>query len=260
MDEVLAVGDAEFQKKCLGKMGERRAHKGRTVLFVSHNMQAIQSLCDRSILLDEGRIVAEGSTREVVDQYLARTSSATGSKHWDERNAPGDAAVRLKAMRVNSADDRRPGIVTSKDDCFVELEFVADTNNPGLCVGFDLVSAEGTTLFRSYQTDASPDRWPPVKRGRNLWRCMIPKGLLNAGTYSLSPRIGIHNVQWIVHLDDVVQFEVVLDHGDSPLWNSLTGSNRPGFIAPILEWKACAEEGPWANGPRLQPGGRTELS
>jgi len=246
VDEVLAVGDAEFQKRCLGKMRNVARSEGRTVLFVSHNMQAIQSLCDRSVLLDQGRVVAEGPPRQVVDQYLARTSSHTGTRHWNEGEAPGDAAIRLKGIRVSSSRDGRPGIVASKDDCFVELEFIADTTNPGLCVGFDLANAEGTTVFRSYQTDSSPDRWPTLKRGDNRWRCTIPKGLLNAGTYSLSPRIGIHNVQWIVNLDDVLQFEVLLDHGDSPLWNALTESNRPGLIAPILAWEACADEGPRA--------------
>ena len=244
VDEVLAVGDAEFQRRCLGKMENVARTHGRTVLFVSHNMQAVQSLCDRSILLDEGRLVAEGPTPQVVDQYLARTRSATGSKRWDEEAAPGDAAVTLRGIRVTSGGER-PDIVTSKEDCFVELEFAAHTTNPGLCVGFDLANADGTTVFRSYQTDAFPARWPAVKAGHNHWRCIIPKGLLNAGTYSLSPRIGIHNVQWIVHLDDVLRFEVLLDHGQSPLWNSLTGGNRPGLIAPILAWEARDEQGRW---------------
>jgi hypothetical protein len=77
-----------------------------------------------------------------------------------------------------------------------------------------------------------------VKQGQNVWRCRIPGGLLNGGIYHVCPRIGVHNLYWIVYLDSVVQFEVVLGHGISPLWNSLDRRSRPGTIAPILQWQA----------------------
>jgi hypothetical protein len=111
----------------------------------------------------------------------------------------------------------------------------------GLCVGFDVVTAEAVTVLRSYQTDLPEHDWPRISTGRNTWRCRIPAGLLNAGSYYLCPKIGVHNVYWIANLDSVVQFEIQLDHGVSPFWNSLNASSRPGVVAPILPWEAVAE-------------------
>jgi lipopolysaccharide transport system ATP-binding protein len=242
VDEVLAVGDAEFQKKCLGKMHDVAEQKGRTVLFVSHNMQAVQSLCGRAILIEAGRIAAQGPTQGVVAQYLAQSSSSTGQICWDEATAPGNDEFKLLGVRAFDEDGAEPGSAFSKSNLIVEFDFVARTTNPGLCVGFDLNNSEGVTLLRTYQTDQAPLRWPPIKAGRGRLRCTIPKGLLNAGVYFLCPRIGIHNVQWIVNLDPVIQIEVTRDHAQSPLWNSLTGSSRPGLIAPILLWTTVADD------------------
>ena len=93
-------------------------------------------------------------------------------------------------------------------------------------------------MARSYQTDQAPEAWPSLKIGSNRWVCSIPAGLLNAGVYSVAPRIGVHNAYWIVHREDGLQFEVVLTHGVSPYWAGLTSHTRPGVTAPILLWVA----------------------
>ncbi len=236
VDEVLAVGDSEFQKKCLGKMRSVATNEGRTVLFVSHNMQAVQSLCTDAILMARGRFVKQGGTSEVVNQYLAQSCSSTGERIWTESDAPGNTELKLMAVRVLSHGRPVVGTASSKNNLFVEFDFVAKTKNPGLCVGFDLTNSEGTVVLRSYQTDQAREQWPLVQPGHNRWRCLVPKGLLNTGAYFVCPRIGIHNVHWIVNLDSVLEFEILLDHGISPLWNSLSGSSRPGLVAPILCW------------------------
>lgn len=235
IDEVLAVGDAEFQKKCLGKMGEVSEH-GRTVLFVSHNLQAIQSLCRTSYQLEAGRIANQGESQTVVARYLSSTSQISGELRWPIGEAPGTEEVKLLALSVTTKSGGSSGIYSSKDDICVEMEFVASTTNPALCVGFDLVTGEGVMVARTYQTDMLSQNWPRVRVGQNKWRCVIPKGLLNAGLFYVCPKIGIHCQYWIVNLDPTVQFEVVLDHGDSPFWNVLDKTTRPGIIAPILEW------------------------
>jgi lipopolysaccharide transport system ATP-binding protein len=237
VDEVLAVGDAEFQKKCLGKMGDV-ARGGRTILFVSHNMQAIQSLCTTAIQFDTGCLRATGEPRTVVVQYLACLDRVTSEMTWSEEAAPGDHTVKLLGTKVWSPSLRAGGVCSSREDIHVELQFVASSSPAGLCVGFDLINSEGVVVARTYQTDLPPERWPHVHIGKNRWRCTIPRGLLNAGAYYLCPRIGIHNMYWIVHLDPVVRFEVVLDHGVSPFWNVLDARSRPGIIAPILEWES----------------------
>ena len=123
----------------------------------------------------------------------------------------------------------------------MEIAFDAASVPAGLCVGFDMVTPEAVTVLRSYQTDLPEQEWPETVPGRNTWLCRIPPGLLNAGTYYLCPKIGVHNVYWIANLDSVVQFEIQLDHGVSPFWNSLNASNRPGVVAPILPWEILPE-------------------
>jgi lipopolysaccharide transport system ATP-binding protein len=240
VDEVLAVGDADFQKKSLGKMHSVATKESRTVLFVTHNLQAVQSLCDRAILLDSGAIVTQGLSRSVVTQYLARSRAFDGERVWNRDAAPGNERFALMAVRVLSSEGEPSGALNSDDDVYVELEFLAQANSKSLCVGFDLTNSEGVTVLRTYQTDLPPDHWPSIHIGRNRWRCRIPKGLLNGGDFLLSPRISIHNVSWIVHEDAVLQFRINLRHGVSPFWNSLTEANRPGLVAPILDWKPAA--------------------
>jgi lipopolysaccharide transport system ATP-binding protein len=239
VDEVLAVGDAEFQKKSLGKMHSVAVEENRTVLFVSHNLQAVQSLCDRAILFDSGAITMEGAPRSVIGKYLAQAQSSNGEKEWSQETAPGNENLLLMAVRVLSSDGKPSATVDSDHDVHVEIDFLARKVNASTCIGFDLTNSESVTVLRTYQTDLSPERWPPIQLGRNRWRCTIPKGSLNGGNFLVSPRIGIHNVSWIVHEDAVLQFRVNLRHGVSPLWNSSTEASRPGLVAPILEWNTA---------------------
>ncbi|MDX2212482.1 MAG: polysaccharide ABC transporter ATP-binding protein [Oculatellaceae cyanobacterium bins.114] len=237
VDEVLAVGDTAFQQKCIGKM-EQVGRQGRTVLFVSHNMQAIQSLCGKAVLMEAGQVACQGEVQTVVSHYLTSISKIGSEIRWTISQAPGNEEIKLLAIRVRSEDGNSYGVYSSKQHLFIELEFIATINSPALCIGFDLLSQDGVTLFRSYQTDVSPDCLLQINIGQNSWRCTIPASLLNGGIYYLCPRIGRHNMYWIVNLDPVIQFEIILDHGISPLWNSLNGRTRKGMIAPILKWSS----------------------
>jgi lipopolysaccharide transport system ATP-binding protein len=236
IDEVLAVGDASFQKKSLGKIHSVAARENRTVLFVSHNLQAVQSLCDRAILLDSGTVEMHGASRAVVAHYLRHAQSAGGERVWPEHAAPGNDALSLLAMRILCESGEPMRAVDTDKHFFVELEFMARRLDKSLCVGFDLANSDGATVLRTYQTDSREERWPSIRVGRNRWRCKIPGGLLNGGNYLVNPRISIHNVAWIVHEDAILEFRVNLSHGVSPLWSSISEANRPGSIAPILDW------------------------
>jgi lipopolysaccharide transport system ATP-binding protein len=236
VDEVLAVGDAEFQKKCLGKMEEVAREGARTVVFVSHNMQAVKALCTRTARFQHGRLIEYGATDEIVRGYLAAASSMTSS--WEAQDVPvvGNDEFRLHSVAVTDAHGSK-GTFLSSNDLTVTMVFWMSGPLPGLCVGFDLVTSDGTAVLRSYQTDQPEANWPEQSLGTQSWSCRIPAGLLNGGTYYLSPRVGIHNVQWLVALEAVLQIEVILDHGVSPMWNSLSGKARPGIIAPIFDWR-----------------------
>jgi lipopolysaccharide transport system ATP-binding protein len=240
IDEVLAVGDAEFQQKSLGKIGDV-TQEGRTVLFVSHNMQALKALCESSVLLEQGRIIFMGKTLDAIDRYLPSTYIRLRESVWSEESAPGNEQFRLLAVRVTSANRQSEGLFLSSNDIIVEIDFKVATIYPALCVGFDLLDQVGAVLLRSYQTDLPIEDWPKLQIGRNRWTCTIPAGMLNSNIYEICPRIGLHNLNWIVKMESVLQFEVIVDHGVSPFWNGLNGRNRPGLVAPILNWN---EENP----------------
>ncbi len=235
VDEVLAVGDAEFQKKCLGKMGEV-GRGGRTVLFVSHNTRAIESLCSAAIQIQAGRLVRKGESAEVVAAYMSEAGKLTSSREWEPSDAPGNSELRLLAIRADSTGNYGSGRFSSAEDIVIDVEFEAKTVHPALCVGFDLLSADGVCVLRSYQTDQPHSQWPAIRVGHNCLSCRIPRELLNGGAYYLCPRIGRHNIDWIVNSDAVLKFEIVLAHGVSPLWNTYGARNGPGMIAPVLDW------------------------
>lgn len=233
VDEVLAVGDAEFQQKSLGKMRKVVSEGGRTVLFVSHNLQAVQSLCDRGILLDHGKIVAQGTAHEVVAEYLRFGGGLTGAKTWPIEEAPGDDQLTLLSLSALNCAGQPSHMHQTNDPIRIEFEFMTTREIPNLCVGFDISNSEGVAVFRTYQSDCAPSDWPKIKVGRNKLSCVIPAGLLNAGEFYINPRISIHKTKWIVQEDAVLRLETYMSHGVSPLWDV-----RPGVIAPIIQWVA----------------------
>jgi lipopolysaccharide transport system ATP-binding protein len=232
VDEVLAVGDAEFQKRCLARMSEV-AQDGRTVLFVSHNMQAARRLCDRAILLEKGRLVADGDVETIARDYLAAVaSSGSGRRRWDDpEERPGDEACRLVEVAVADEQGDAAGAFFSSRPICLNLELELESVHPALNINFDLLTPDGVLVFHSSFRDG--DRPPELAPGRNLLRCRIPPGLLNSGRYVVTLRISLHHVRWIVHEEGIVDFDVLADHGSSLF---LSASTRPGVIAPVLEW------------------------
>jgi lipopolysaccharide transport system ATP-binding protein len=240
VDEVLAVGDAEFQKRCLGRMGEV-ARDGRTVLFVSHNMQAVRRLCERAVLLEQGTKVMEGRLEDVVHRYLAGVESTdTGRRSWaDPVERPGDARCRLVEVRVTDDEGAPAGSFGSSRPIQVALEFDLAHLDSAFIVAFDLVSSDGAVVFRASHTDADDLVRPALRLGRNALTCTIPSGLLNTGHYAINIRFSEHMTRWVVHEDGVLGFDVIADHGESLFLNA---QGRPGVIAPILGWQSAEPE------------------
>jgi lipopolysaccharide transport system ATP-binding protein len=240
VDEVLAVGDAEFQKKCLGRMAEV-TREGRTILFVSHNMQIVRRLCQRAILLEEGRMVAEGDVESVVRGYLASIDPEdAGRRRWDEE-ALGDEACRVVEARVTDANDEPQTTFFSSKPIYVTLELELETVHPALNIGLDVATVDGIVVFHSSFRDMPAAQMPQLVAGRNVLRCEIPAELLNSGRYVVNLRIGLHAVRWIVYADAVLHFDVLADHGDSLF---LVGVARPGVVAPNVVWEAVEPAAP----------------
>ena len=237
VDEVLAVGDIAFQEKCLGKMGEV-ARSGRTVLFVSHNMAAIGALCTCGLLLEQGAVVCSGPAREVVSDYLSRGPAKQAFVEWDETDAPGNEGVRLREVAVFSSGAAAGDLVSDKP-AVVRMVLDMEEVLPGLIIGFDLVSPGGDVLLRSCQTDGPLNLWPPLTVGRNILECTIPADFFNDTTFSLFPKAFIKDTRWIFSPPAVLKFGVRRLHGESPYWMRMSKNEKPGLVAPILEWKKC---------------------
>jgi lipopolysaccharide transport system ATP-binding protein len=198
-------------------------------------MHAIRSLCDSAIQIDAGRIVNAGAADEVVTDYLSRHADTGASIVWEQGRGPGDEEVRLVCVEVLHGSGKIAPLVTSTEPFSLRMELDITRLHEALCIGFDLIAPDGAVVLRTYQTDASPDRWPQLHVGRNSIACTIPAGLLNDGRYYVMPRVGLYCVRWIVPGETVVAFEVRRDPGASPY----AVTSRPGTVAPILDWRTA---------------------
>lgn len=228
VDEVLAVGDVAFQRKCLGKMGNV-ASEGRTVLFVSHNMGTIARLCERGIWLDDGRVRAEGEMEHVIRQYLGVATGETAEFLVDDPSeAPGDDVARLRAVRVKNSQGNVATYLDARHPIYVEIEYVTLRATRGLRTSFRLLSSDGTILFTGHEDDGdnlAVER-PP---GTFTSRCEIPGNLLKDGQYSITVSGDIPRVAVSFKVESAVSFWIE-SVGSSPM------RNRPGLIAPELNW------------------------
>jgi lipopolysaccharide transport system ATP-binding protein len=198
VDEVLAVGDAAFQKKCLGKMGTA-AQEGRTVVFVSHNMQAVRQLCQRAILLEAGKLVADGVANEVIDKYLQQiaTADTTASLETLIRSLPPDPAFRLDSIVLSQAGRPVADMVLNGEPLEIEIGYEVKERTTGLRVLFDLCDNADTLLFRSFH-DEQADGIPTIEPGCYVSKAVIPADLLAPIPYALKINAGIFNVRMCI--------------------------------------------------------------
>lgn len=239
VDEVLAVGDAEFQKKCLGKMKEVAGH-GRTILFVSHNMNAIQSLCSRAIWLQNGS-VRDSSTavRQLTLDYLSNGSELVRAEWISSARHADDARVVPLAMRLRDFSGAIVAKPLPNDANFsLELEFDVRHIDATLTIGYALYTEDGETIWWSCHNDSDPARWPTLKLGSMRFATTIPSNVLNEGRYRIEFICRINDLAWQVApgTGPSIMFEIQGGLSNSPLWHS----RRTGLCAPILEWRGAA--------------------
>ncbi|HEY0780693.1 MAG TPA: ABC transporter ATP-binding protein [Gemmatirosa sp.] len=243
VDEVLAVGDIAFQKKCLGKMMDVARH-GRTVLFVSHNLQAIANLCSRALLLSAGRIVHDGAAAEVIDRYYQALQTGQTARAFGNR-ADGDNRIVLSAISV---DQHGADSASFRSDAPVDVEMqVRVTAEPpfeGLVIGFSLFNSDNVEVLSSYYDDL--ERSPPgaAESGVYDMRCTIPAHLLQEGTYRLIPNIAIAEIKRFAGDEHAVEFSVSNVRGVGSRWQSHRW--RRSVLLPYLPWVVEGAELPIA--------------
>jgi lipopolysaccharide transport system ATP-binding protein len=235
VDEVLAVGDAEFQRKCLGKMSDV-AQQGRTVLFVSHNMSAVLRLTQEAIVLKEGRMVLRAPSQEAVDFYLASGSTQAGEHTWEESEIPADAApFRPIGMRVLDAQGRIADMVRSTDPAVIEMEYALEAPITGLRVGIYLYTMQGDLLMTSFDTDDPEkfERYSVREVGRYISRCEIPADFLNQGRYVLGINASTFRIRRYFQDEQALAFDVDAIGAPGTHWRE----QRHGPIRPRLDWE-----------------------
>jgi lipopolysaccharide transport system ATP-binding protein len=242
VDEVLAVGDASFQKKCLGKMEEAGA-RGRAVLFVSHSMPSVLRLCNRVIMLESGRIVTDGPPAEAARAYLGANTHHPAERRWQEPSgAPGDSIAALRAVRILNESGDVSDLINIAQECRIEIEYWNNFSTPRVTAAFHLISESGTIVFAS--ADFINTEWHNTTRRRGIVRssCCIPGSLLAEGRYSVLAALCSFDPN-VVHAveRDAVTFQVV-ENNESGLMRKLYGGIWPGELRPTLPWRVSYDQ------------------
>jgi len=231
VDEILAVGDASFQKKCLGKMNDISSKEGRTILFVSHNMPAVRKFCRRGILLDEGCIQLDGDVNTVINRYLELGSHTTSSTTWEPPKRPGNQSMKIISVMLTDTHGQEAPIMNISEDLFVEITFEIISGK--LIPQFSLIlfDVEGNCIFSSLNNKDNM-YGTPLSPGRYRTSCCIPGNLLNAGRFSITIVGFINNWYEGFRIENALSFDAV----DDGLLKGDYHGNYSGPFRPLLQW------------------------
>jgi lipopolysaccharide transport system ATP-binding protein len=233
-DEVLAVGDIAFQRKCLGKMDDV-SKAGRTILFVSHNMPTVSRLCNRTILLDKGKIVSDGVTSDVIKEYLKIGMQGAPLRTWlDLSAAPGNDIVRLCSVRIITESGHTESIVDIRKPVGVEITYRVLKPGHRLFPDIRLFNAENIIAFASFDNKS---KWWNESRDVGLYTSIvwIPGNLLSEGNFSIAASIDEGNLSIAIQ-NEAVSFEVSDPMEGDSVRGDYTGTYS-GVVRPELEWE-----------------------
>ena len=231
VDEVLAVGDAEFQKKAIGKMQDVSQGQGRTVLFVSHNMNSIKQLCRSGIVLKQGMVDFTGTANQAVDYYIGNYQQNTAAMYFEDlKDAPGNDKIRIRAMEVKGSKE---GKITIDDDIHVRLQFFNYLKNAMIDCTFELRTADDICVFHRW-CNFSPNK--DSKEGEQQITFTIPKHTLNTGRYYFRVFFGENEAQ-LLWGELNYNFEVEYTNEKiAGLDDSFMFQVKPGIIRPELNF------------------------
>lgn len=241
MDEVLAVGDAAFQQKCLDKMHEIR-QQGRTILFVSHDMAAITRLCRRAVLLERGVVIADGFPQQVVNKYLSSNWKTGAVRDWlDISAAPGNDIVRLRRVRVRDESGGTVSAVSIHKPFAIDVEYDVLTPGEVLVPVIELHNEQGVELFSTHDT-SSEWRRNPRSVGRYTSSVWIPENLLAEGGLVAHVAIMSHTPRTALHAQErnAVAFQLIDNQSQDSARGDYVGP-MPGIVRPLLRWTTSTD-------------------
>ena len=223
VDEVLAVGDAEFQKKAIGKMKDVSKEEGRTVLFVSHNMAAVKSLCTKSLVLVNGEVGANGEVSDAV-LFYQQSSMVNRNLSWNCSDAPGNDKIRINEVRIETPEDKLLDIASG---FFIKLFLRSYIEGANIDCTIELVNQDEVIVC--HVGSIITNNKDSVK-GVYIVRCEIPKNFLNAGIYRLNVIIGENQRFLIYKADEIFSFEIENTN------RGISMNKKPGVVRPVLNW------------------------
>jgi lipopolysaccharide transport system ATP-binding protein len=231
VDEVLAVGDIEFQKKAVGKMQDISKSSGRTILFVSHNMASVKNLCTSGIVLESGTIAFSGTSEESVNYYLNSRKTTPKQLSWNKEDAPGDERIRLLSVGVSDATDSQFYHIDSdiKISYTIENDIVGSTLGTSMKVrnSYEQIVFADSVLF-------APDR--DSRKGTYTINVEIPPKFLNSDKYTIDITVGENKRYVLLYVEGVIGFEVLFGGNIKPL------KRMPGMVYADLKWNTSFEE------------------
>ncbi len=232
IDEVLAVGDAEFQKKCMGKMGEV-SRSGRTILFVSHNIPALMNVCKKGLLLEKGKMPSEvGKIADVIDTYNQRSSFNLGNS---AQNLSYFENEYVKFTSIAFQNKSQKISAYNHESLYFVVEFELLKHTPQFELGYILLTSDGELLYWSYFHDTEEQNWPKINKGTNVLETKIPTEVLNSGLYRIELVTGLRNMFGFFQYGDfnsTLEFEIKEPISKSPM----VIARRSGSMGPILKW------------------------
>jgi len=234
VDEVLAVGDAEFQRKCLGKMSDV-AKQGRTVLFVSHNMSAVLRLTNKTLVIDKGNLLLQAPTTKAVDYYLSRGLTQEGQRTWQPEETDQKSHFAPVSIRVLDKKGYVLETVRSTESFFIEVEYLVRKPIKGLRVGIYLITSRGEFVFTSFDTD-DPEKFESYairKAGLYHSRVKVPANILNGGRYLVGINASSYRIKTYFHDEQALAFNVDPSGAPGTQWPE----SRLGPIRPAFKWE-----------------------
>lgn len=237
IDEVLAVGDIEFQKKCLGKMEEVSKQDGRTILFVSHNMDTIRKFCPKTIFLRSGNIVCTGETSEIINKYVGEDLQTNAEVNWPEGVYSYNKDIKLTKAFLHSSSNNSSARFDTTQPIGLTFEYQVLEDNIQYTHGINLYNQENQHIFSSHDVTSELNN---SKREKGFYKATvwIPGNLLPEGIFNLSIAFFRPNpVDILMHQHEALRFEVFTDFSKPNARGNYT-NDFPGIVRPLLEWQA----------------------
>lgn len=244
LDEVLAVGDTAFQKKSLKKI-QSSIQDGKTVLFVSHSMSSVRQLCKNGVMLNHGKIVAQGKVDDIIEAYTlesdkmaARTLQTELKPTWKSSGEEGNGLFEPHEAYITDTDGRKmTDSISNGKDYLLHIVGEIKTDDPLFNIGYAVWDDAGRDmLYMSFTSDKVRADWPKLKKGSVHLTAKISRNMLNAGSYKLKVLSSIYSKQWILDPDSSpVKLSLQVHHSDqaSPIWKE----NRGGLFSPVIDWE-----------------------